>query len=315
MKTINFTLTLLSLLFFVNTNGQRSSDIEGGKDHALISRFDNSVIEWYQIKNFDRYYMLSLKGNQLDKYQIDGKITRIQYSTLPEHSVFEIYKSYENTLKDAEFDILLTLDKTNCGINLTEQLYIGEFNGLNALPAGKSIKPDYKEGLFAYLSAKKKFDDKEVYIVVYVTERHFPLITLDVVEVQTLKKDGISVKDISRGINENGKIAIYNIYFDSGKYEIKPESKKALQNIADYLNLNKDSQYIIVGHTDNEGNFEQNIKLSQKRAESIKNILVEDYNVEEEQLLIFGVGSVAPLANNNTKEGKAKNRRVEIVKL
>ncbi len=99
--------------------------------------------------------MLSLKDNKLDKYEIDGKITRIQYESQKEHSVFEVYKSYETALKNAGFKILLTLDKTNCGANLSEQLYIDEFNGLNAL-SGDNVKPDYKDGQFAYLQQKRK---------------------------------------------------------------------------------------------------------------------------------------------------------------
>lgn len=313
MKKLTLILAVAALMISTDLFAQRTTDIEGSKDYSLISRFKGSVIEWYQVKNFDRYYMLSLKGNTLDKYEIDGKITRIQFSSQPDHSVFEIYKSYEMALKNAEFDILLTLDKTNCGVNLSECLYIAEFNGLNALPAGPSLKPDYKEGKFAYLSAKKKIDDKDVYIVVYITEWHYPLITFDAIEVQSMEKGLVTVNDLKTNIAQSGHIAIYDIHFDTGKSEVKPESAEALKNIAEYLNANKDNKYIIVGHTDNVGNFEDNIKLSKKRAEAVKNELVSKYGVKAEQLKSYGVGSTAPVATNSTDEGRAKNRRVEII--
>lgn len=168
MKKQHFIAAVLLILSSSNLFAQRNTDIENGKDYPMISRFAGSVMEWYEVKNFDRYFMLSLKDNALDKYEIDGKVTRIQYSSQPEHSVFEIFKSYENALENAGFEILLTLDKTNCGINLSEQLYIGEFNGLNSLPAGKAIKPDFKEGEFAYLSAKRKLLIK-MFILLFIS--------------------------------------------------------------------------------------------------------------------------------------------------
>jgi len=315
MKKLTLILAV-ALMISTSIFAQRTSDIKGAKDFPLVSRFDGSFIAWYQVKNFDRYYMLSLKDNTLDKYEIDGKITRIQYESQKEHSVFEIYKSYELALKNAGFNILLTLDKTNCGVNLSEQLYIGEFNGLNAL-SGDRIKPDYTDGQFAYLSAKKKIDDKEIYIVIYVTQwkSDAPLITFDAIEVKSMDKALVSVKDMQTSIMENGHIAIYNIYFDTGKSEIKDSSSEVLKNIAEYLNANPDDKYIIVGHTDNVGDFQANIKLSKERAEAVKNKLVSKYVVKAEQLITYGDGQTAPVTTNSTKEGRAKNRRVEIVKL
>ncbi len=313
MKKVTVIFAVIALMFSANLFAQRTTDIEGSKDYSLVSRFSGSVIEWYQLKNFDRYYMLSLKDNKLEPFEINGKITRIQYSSQPQHSVFEIFKSYENALKNAGFEILLTLDKTNCGINLSEQLYIGEFSGLNSLPAGQAIKPDFKEGEFAYLSAKKKVNDKDVYIVVYVTNWDWPLIIFDAIEVQSMDKGLVSVKDLETELSQNGHIAIYDIHFDTGKSTLKSESAEALENISKYLNAHQDKKYIIVGHTDNTGNFEANIKLSKERAEAVKNVLVSKYLVRAEQLITYGVGQTAPVATNTTDEGRAKNRRVEIV--
>lgn len=261
MKKVILILTTISLMISTNLFAQRTSDIEGGKDYPLVSRFSGSIMEYYQLNNFDRYYMLTLKDNKLDKYEIDGKVTRIQYSSQKEHSVFEIYKSYENALKDAGFAILLTLDKTNCGVNLSEQLYNGEFNGLNALTAKESLGNNYREGEFTYLSAKKKIDGNNVYVVVYVTRWNSPLITFDAIEVKSMDKGLVSVKDLETGLSENGHIAIYNILFDTGKSDIKIESTEALKNIAEFLNGHPAKKFLIVGHTDNVGNFDANFVI------------------------------------------------------
>lgn len=309
----NLTFIVVSLLITSNLFAQRTTDIENGKDYPLVSRFSGSVMQWYQVNNFNRYYMLSLKDNQLDHYEIDGKITRIQYASQPEHSVFEIFKSYEDALKAADFETLLTLDKTNCGVNLSENLYSEEFKGLNALPAGQTIKPDFNEGEFAYLSAKKKIDDNEVYIVVYVTKRDFPLITFDAIEVKSMDKGLVSVNDLEKGIAEKGHIAIYDIHFESGRSEIMPASAEAMKNIAGYINTHPDKKYLVVGHTDNVGDFNANIALSNQRANAVVNELVTIYQVKADQLKAYGDGSTTPVASNLTKEGRAKNRRVEIV--
>ncbi len=300
-------------MFSTNIFAQKTSDIDGAKDYPLVSRFQGSFIAWEQVKNFDRYYMLSLKDNKLDKYEIDGKITRIQYESQKEHSVFEIYKSYENALKNAGFKILLTLDKTNCGVNLQEQLYNGEFNGLNALTDRESIKPSYRDGEFTYLSAKKNINGKDIYVVIFISNWDYPLITFDAIEVQSMDKGLVSVKDLETDISQNGHIAIYDIHFDTGKSSIKAESSEALKNIAEYLNAHQDEKFLIVGHTDNTGDFESNIKLSMERAQAVVNELVSKYSVKAEQLKAYGDGQTAPVATNSTDGGKARNRRVEIV--
>jgi OOP family OmpA-OmpF porin len=123
----------------------------------------------------------------------------------------------------------------------------------------------------------------------------------------------VTVKNLDESITETGHIAIYDIHFDTGKSEIKPESANALQNIAEYLNAHSDQKYIIVGHTDNVGDFEANLKLSKERAEAVKNEFTSKYSVKAEQLIAHGDGQTAPVATNSTEEGKAKNRRVEIV--
>ena len=76
---------------------------------------------------------------------------------------------------------------------------------------------------------------------------------------------------------------------------------------------NKDIKYIIVGHIDNVGDFDVNIKLSQERAKSVENELANKYKVSADLLNSYGDGSTAPIATNKTEEGRAKNRRVEIV--
>lgn len=311
MKKVTLIIAITALFFSTNLLAQRTTDIAGSKDYPMVSRFKGSVIEWYQNKNFDRYFILSLKDNKISNYEVDGKITRIQYSVGKEHSVFEIDKSYENSLKNAGFEILTTLDDKNCGVNLQEQLYNDEFNGINKLPR-EALNPGDDE--FAYLAAKKKTNNNDIYIVVYTAlERGDLLITFDAIEVQGMDDNLVTVKNIAEDISSSGHIAIYDILFDTGKSNIKPESDAALKNIAEYLNAHPAMKFLIVGHTDNVGDFDANIKLSLDRATTVITELTTKFGVKAEQLKAYGDGSTAPIATNSSDEGKAKNRRVEIV--
>jgi len=311
MKKSAFLFSIVALMISTNLFAQRITDIEGSKDYPLVSRFIGSIIEWYQVRNFDRYFILSLNDNKISNFEIDGKITRIQYSVGKEHSIFEIFKSYENSLKGSDFEILTTLNDKNCGANLQEQLYNDEFNGLNKLPR-EALNPGDDE--FYYLAAKKNIENKNIFIVVYTAfERGDLLVTFDAIEVQALEKGLVTVKDLDSDLSQNGHIAIYGIHFDSGKSEIKQGSTQTLKNIAEFLNTHPNKKYIIAGHTDNEGNFDVNLKLSLERANAVLNELVTNYNVKVTQLKAYGDGSTAPIATNTTDEGRAKNRRVEIV--
>ena len=311
MKKGKLIITVVALMISTNIFAQRTSDIKGGEDYPLVSRFKGSIIEWYQVRNFDRYFMLSLKDNKISNYEINGKITRIQYSVGQEHSVFEIYKSYENSLKEKGFETLITLNDKNCGVNLQEQVYNDEFNGLNKLPR-EALNPGDDE--FTYLAAKKKIDDKNIYIVVYTAfERGGLVVTFDAIEVQAMEEGLVTVKTLNENISANGYIAIYDIHFDTGKSEIKPESAEALKNIAEYFKTHRNKKYFIVGHTDNVGDFSSNMILSENRAESVMNDLVSEYGVKVDQLKAYGVASLSPVTNNLKETGKAKNRRVEIV--
>jgi len=114
-------------------------------------------------------------------------------------------------------------------------------------------------------------------------------------------------------IDKKGHIALDGLFFETGKSTIMDKSIPALKNIAEYLNNHQDKKFFIIGHTDNVGNIQSNITLSENRAKSVMNELVSKYGVKGEQLNAFGVANFSPVLSNSTDDGKAKNRRVEIV--
>jgi len=120
-----------------------------------------------------------------------------------------------------------------------------------------------------------------------------------------------NVKKIDLTPNPNA--AVYGIYFDTGKSEIKPESEVAIAEIAKLLRGDASLKINVVGHTDNVGGIDSNMKLSQARANAVVKILITKYGINSKRLNAYGVGPLSPVAPNKTEEGKAKNRRVELV--
>lgn len=131
---------------------------------------------------------------------------------------------------------------------------------------------------------------------------------------QKMKQDVIAdAKSLENKIEKTGSVAVYGIYFDTGKSEIKPESEPAISEIAKLLKADPELKLYVVGHTDNAGTFDYNLKLSQARASAVVAYLVNKNGIAAARLTSFGAGPTSPVASNKSDEGRARNRRVELV--
>ena len=160
--------------------------------------------------------------------------------------------------------------------------------------------------------------DKEIWVKVATylgegTPENTGQYIVTVIEKEGMKQE-IVAKDILSDIKSNGKIALY-IKFDTGKSEPKSESEPIIKEMAKILKQNPELKVYIVGHTDNEGNLNDNMKLSDSRAKAIVKALISNYKIPASQLESKGVGSLSPVAVNDTEEGRTLNRRVEMVKM
>ena len=155
---------------------------------------------------------------------------------------------------------------------------------------------------------------KEVYIQVHTAANSSDSksYSIDILEVESMKQN--IIVNLEDAIKRDGKIALYEILFDVGKSEIKPESSKSLQQIIDYLNANPNVNIYIVGHTDNTGTLANNLILSKERAENIKKHLISIGKIADVRLISEGVASLCPITTNDSEVGKKVNRRGEIVK-
>jgi len=325
-KTVMFCL-LAGLLLATSVAYAQEKDVEGSNDHPLISRFAGSVIEFYEVKQFDEYTLpLGKAWREYDEEyesvfklteskRLEGKITRIFYEAPKDRSTLEIYRSYETALKRAGYEILFSgAGEEDLGRFFRRFIYPETPSGdrIEVMVAG--TRPQ------RYLAAKLSRPEGELYVSLYTsihswrTDRwDWPAIYLVVVEIKPMEEGLVTAGTMMEDITRAGRVAIYGIYFDTDKADVKPESEPTLAEIAKLLQQNPEIELYVVGHTDNVGDLTYNMKLSQARADAVVKELVAKYGVDTNRLKAHGVGSLAPVASNKAEEGRAKNRRVELV--
>jgi outer membrane protein OmpA-like peptidoglycan-associated protein len=176
-----------------------------------------------------------------------------------------------------------------------------------------------------YLAARRAGSDGSVSASVFVARDTNPgvprslnraVVLLEIVESTSMETGLVTVDAaaMATAIAETGHVAVYGIHFDTNSADVKAESQPALKEVAALMARDAKLSLLIVGHTDNVGGYDANVTLSQRRAEAVFKELTSTYGVAASRLRAVGVGMAAPVASNATEEGRAKNRRVELVR-
>jgi OmpA-OmpF porin, OOP family len=285
----------------------QSRDVAGSHDYPGIGRFGGSVVTGYQVKDFDatRLQAAAFKdGKPADARRLEGHITRIAYRTNPGPSILEVSRNFETQLAKAGFETLLACDTDQCGgIPFTEAIDI--------LP----IPQMWVDGFnYRYYAGHKSDNGRDIYAAVLTSKNNDQVTTqLVVAVVGEIKNKMVDAAAMAKGLGETGHIALYGIYSDTDKATIKPASAPTLAEMAKLLNGAPQMRVFIVGHTDSQGSYEHNMTLSRQRAESVAAALVASYKIAKARLYTAGIGYLAPLGSNATEDGRALNRRVELV--
>ncbi|MFP5390077.1 MAG: OmpA family protein [Gammaproteobacteria bacterium] len=305
--------------------------VKGASDHPLLSRFSGSKMVGYGIKQYEEVVLpagvrvADRNGKPaFDKeLRLEGKYTRIAYNYPKDRSSLEVMRNYQAALDKAGIKPLFSCSADACGNDFGD-FFLNRRVGDNFIQGDSAYWEPFNYGRDheRYLLAKGvRPDGSPVHVAVYVVD---PVedknggVYLDIVEGKAMETGKVASSpnagDMAKGIANEGKIAVYGIYFDTNKADIKPESKTALQEMAKMLQQNGALKVYVVGHTDNQGAYAANLDLSQKRADSVVKALAGEYHIDPHRLLAKGVASLAPVASNDAETGRNKNRRVELVK-
>lgn len=299
--------TIFSCLTAVSTARQ---DVEGSKDHPLLSRYPGSFIREYTQKEYDELILPlgPVKAEGFAKSQrLEGKWTRIVYEGPKGRSILEVYRNYESALQRAGFQVLFACANQACGPSTGE---------VKLNPTVEDRWSPY-EWPHRQLSAKLARSTGDIFVSLHVLDvESAPDVTLHIIEAKPMEGGLVTVDaaTIESDITRAGHASVYGIYFDTGKSDVKPESDAALKVIANVLEQTPALKLHVVGHTDNVGDIAMNVELSRRRAVAVIQALTTKYGVAATRLRPDGVGPLAPVASNDTEDGRAKNRRVELVK-
>jgi OmpA-OmpF porin, OOP family len=262
-----------------------NDDCENCKDYPGVPRMPGYVLSGDNEHQFDSYTFTITEAGKDKQEAVEGRLYSMRYDInegKTRASALQILRNYQNAARNAG------------GKTLWETGDDGDRTTTVRFPKGAM----------------------EVWIEIHALAEG-GVYFLSIVEKHAMQQDvTLDASAMASDLANSGRVAVYGIYFDFAKSDLKPESKAALDEIAKLLlQQNPRLKVYIVGHTDMVGDAAANAKLSQARAQSVVSALVGQYNVAGGRLIAFGDGPYAPVASNRTEEGRAKNRRVELVEI
>lgn len=277
VKPRRFSVSLLAVVLLASLPaGARAQDVEGSQDHPLFNRLPDYYIDDYRESEFGAYDSFVAS---------DGS-----YKTVEGHTYYINYHFKEGTEHLGEVAI-----KSN---------YREAFKKIGGVV-------HYEDRTDVHMSLEK--GGKVTWVRVHPWNGGQG-IALYIVEEKAMEQYIVADADaMVQEINLTGKVALYGIFFDTGKTVVKPESGPAIAEIEKLLDRNADMKIYVVGHTDSVGEFGYNMDLSHRRAAAVVEVLVSQHGVDRGRLEPHGVGPLVPASSNRSDGGRAKNRRVELV--
>jgi OmpA-OmpF porin, OOP family len=249
-------------------------DVKGSQDHPLLTRMANTYISVYKMAEFDRFVF---KTGPKTTEPVEGRKFEIRYVT-----------------KQG------SVPPTPIAVIRNHQQAIAKIGGSMV----------YEDQRYATLKVTK--DGKSIWVQVDTAWGRGYYLTI--VEQQAMVQEVTANAEFFKsGLNATGHVEVPGIFFDTAKSVLKPESDAAVAELAKLLQADPALKVFVVGHTDNVAALDLNMKLSQARADAVVQALVAK-GIAATRLVGRGVGPLCPVASNDAESGRAKNRRVELVK-
>lgn len=299
-------------------------DRAGGKDHPLVSRYEGSILYDYGVNALAPAQVVERDKTGPVLRSVEGRLNNRLYWGPKDTAALAIFRNYQQALQAAGFETLFSCETPECE-KLRIQRMVGTFPRDAKWVKGDPLVNIFNsgnQGDFHYISARKQAGPGYTYVQVALSApvgsgdragrvRQF----IQVIEPAQAEMGKVTVdaKAIGAGLQRDGKIALYGVNFDTNKAVLRADSEAQLQSMADALKAQLGMKVLIVGHTDNQGDIDANLALSQKRAQAVVAALSGKYGIPASQLSARGVSSFAPVSTNASDEGRARNRRVEMV--
>lgn len=312
------------LVCATQATAQRTMKDQGGaKDHPLVSRFAGSTLFAYGEINFGETSFFIAPKKEVT---LEGKIYSYSYFGPSDRSDLEIYRNYQQALSSNGFKVVHTCESVE---KCAGDKYYGHAQKWTG--DGKGFRDGYSSTAYfnnmpsydpRYLVAQREAGQGKVTVVLTTISSTASAAAggktyfMQIIEEKAMQTGQVAVTSadaIRAGMANDGKIAFYGLFFDTGKAQMLPTSKPQLDEMAKYLQSDGARKFFIVGHTDNQGAIDSNTTLSQQRAEAVLAQLVRDYKIDSKRVSARGVASFSPLGSNESDVGRAKNRRVELV--
>lgn len=295
-----------------------AKDLAGGADHPLLSRYQGSYLYSYGESSLASVKIVDREKDNAAVRKVEGRVSNRMYWTPEGPSALEIFRNYQHALRSAGFEMMLSCETTHCqklGVQKTMQDFPSEAKWKLFDPSVSGIFNSGNQPAFHYISARKQNGDAYTYVQVAMAGNSRVEQFVQIIEPAqaSLGKVTVDAKTIGSGLQRDGKIALYGVNFDTNKAVLRDDSFAQLQTMAEALKAKPTMKVLIVGHTDNHGDIEANLALSQKRAQAVVDALATKHGIPTARLSARGVASFAPVSTNTSEEGRARNRRVELV--
>lgn len=329
-----------------------AADLPSARDLPWLKRYEGSLIVAYSRQAYDEYTAVrgalvrtpdaddrDERNNRRHRFAeaetLEGARTRLIYLVPAGRSPLEVLRNYQQTLEADGAVKRFECKDADCGGDPKRGSVGGggeQSLAMNLWPASRVTEPDFSNASCAQSMriADQRFASFDLAEGRGVVQVHAylgddsgyckafsgrTLVIVDVLEHTAREQRMVTVTAdaMQQSIAASGRVALYGIQFDLDSAAIRPESQATLDEILRLLTQQPGLSLRIVGHTDTQGALDYNLRLSQARADAVRDRLITQGGIAAARLSAHGVAFLAPVASNSDEAGRAKNRRVELL--
>jgi OOP family OmpA-OmpF porin len=302
MTTLRFPFArsaVCALAFGLLAAGPAAAQVNPGefKEHPVVKHYPGALIDSHEEKEFDAVDVVvgytATPKPKITRREVEGRVYKTFYVHQGNASALQVMRNYETALKTAGFTTVVT-------------------GKVASLPSME----DARDGALFAAFTMMKTGQPALYVNILIDPNvGEPVSRVVIVEPEQMQQVyAIDASSLYAGLSADGRVAVYGINFDTAKSTISADSEAVLTQVRELLSAHPELKLKIEGHTDDVGASAANRTLSQQRAAAVKAWLVRN-GVAEARLSAEGLGDSRPASLNDTDEGRAKNRRVELVRV